>query len=63
MLTLLIAGATIGAAQLDNLFEKVLVERLSAADIAVPTGLEDLHQTAWEMRVSKEYQYAYSTCQ
>jgi molecular chaperone DnaK (HSP70) len=51
-------GATIGAAQLDSLFEKAVLERLQTADRAMPLGLEDLHQAAWEMRICKEYQNA-----
>lgn len=52
-------GATIGAAQLDSLFEKAVLERLQATDRHLPMGLQDLHQTAWEMRICKEYQYVF----
>ncbi|KAF3033087.1 hypothetical protein E8E12_003621 [Didymella heteroderae] len=51
-------GATIGAAQLDSLFENAVLERLQLADRSVPTGLHDLNSAAWEMRISKEYQNA-----
>lgn len=51
-------GATIGAAQLDTLFENAVLERLRFADRNLPTGLTDLNTTAWEMRISKEYQNA-----
>ena len=51
-------GATIGAAQLDTLFEQAVLERLQLADRSIPTGLADLHAAAWEMRISKEYQNA-----
>ncbi|KAJ4365462.1 hypothetical protein N0V95_000397 [Ascochyta clinopodiicola] len=51
-------GATIGAAQLDTLFENAVLERLQDADQAIPTGLPDLDAAAWEMRISKEYQNA-----
>lgn len=51
-------GAAIGAAQLDNLFQNAVLERLQLADRAIPTGLADLNTAAWEMRISKEYQNA-----
>jgi molecular chaperone DnaK (HSP70) len=51
-------GATIGAAQLDSLYEKAVLERLQYADGALPMGLADINQAAWEMRISKEYQNA-----
>jgi hypothetical protein len=51
-----LTGATIGAARLDNLFESAVLERLELADSELPMGLCDLSQTAWEMRISKEYQ-------
>ncbi|KAF2818511.1 hypothetical protein CC86DRAFT_309073 [Ophiobolus disseminans] len=51
-------GATIGAAQLDSLYENTVLQRLQHADQAQPMGLADLNQTAWEMRISKEYQNA-----
>jgi hypothetical protein len=51
-------GATIGAAQLDSLFENAVLERLQLADRSMPTGLHDLNSAAWEMRISKEYQNA-----
>ncbi|KAJ4987572.1 hsp70 family chaperone [Stagonosporopsis vannaccii] len=51
-------GAAIGAAQLDNLFQNAVLERLQLADRAMPTGLADLTTAAWEMRISKEYQNA-----
>ncbi|KAH7130789.1 hypothetical protein B0J11DRAFT_613356 [Dendryphion nanum] len=51
-------GATIGAAQLDSLFEASVLERLQYADRMLPMGLSDLSQAAWEMRISKEYQNA-----
>ncbi|KAH8716796.1 hypothetical protein GQ44DRAFT_557001, partial [Phaeosphaeriaceae sp. PMI808] len=51
-------GATIGAAQLDSLYENYVLQRLEYADQALPMGLTDLNQTAWEMRISKEYQNA-----
>jgi molecular chaperone DnaK (HSP70) len=51
-------GATIGAAQLDSLFEKATLERLQYANELQPMDLEDLSQAAWEMRISKEYQNA-----
>ncbi|KAF2476930.1 uncharacterized protein BDR25DRAFT_208753 [Lindgomyces ingoldianus] len=51
-------GATIGSAQLDSLFEKFVLERLQLANRILPMALEDLSQTAWEMRISKEYQNA-----
>lgn len=51
-------GSTIGAAQLDNLFEASVLARLQHADRVLPLGLPDLHQAAWEMRISKEYQNA-----
>ena len=51
-------GATIGAAQLDTLFEQAVLERLELADQSLPTGLVDLNAAAWEMRISKEYQNA-----
>ena len=52
------AGATIGSVQLDSLFESWLLERLQAANRLFSMGLPDLGQTAWEMRVCKEYQNA-----
>ncbi|CAN9345166.1 unnamed protein product [Alternaria alternata] len=51
-------GATIGAAQLDSLFEKEVLQRLQHADRLQPMGLNDINQAAWEMRISKEYQNA-----
>ena len=51
-------GATIGAAQLDTLFENAALERLQNADHTNPMGLADLNAAAWEMRISKEYQNA-----
>lgn len=51
-------GANIGAAQLDSIFEKAVLERLEYADRTIPTGLPDLNTAAWEMRISKEYQNA-----
>lgn len=51
-------GATIGAAQLDALFEDAVLERLQYANHASPMGLADLNAAAWEMRISKEYQNA-----
>jgi molecular chaperone DnaK (HSP70) len=51
-------GATIGAAQLDSLFEKEVLQRLQHADSLQPMGLMDINQAAWEMRISKEYQNA-----
>ncbi|ORY02273.1 hypothetical protein BCR34DRAFT_493253 [Clohesyomyces aquaticus] len=51
-------GATIGSAQLDSLFEKWVLGRLQSANTQSPMGLDDLSQTAWEMRISKEYQNA-----
>ena len=51
-------GATIGAAQLDTLFENAVLERLQCADRNIPMGLTDLNAAAWEMRISKEYQNA-----
>ncbi|UPX13350.1 uncharacterized protein EKO05_0003863 [Ascochyta rabiei] len=51
-------GATIGAAQLDTLFENAVLERLQHADQTISTGLPDLDAAAWEMRISKEYQNA-----
>ncbi|KAI4648335.1 hypothetical protein J4E93_004747 [Alternaria ventricosa] len=51
-------GATIGAAQLDSLYEKEVLQRLEHADRLQPMGLQDIHQAAWEMRISKEYQNA-----
>ncbi|KAF9691908.1 hypothetical protein EKO04_010128 [Ascochyta lentis] len=51
-------GATIGAAQLDTLFEHAALERLRRADETISTGLPDLNAAAWEMRISKEYQNA-----
>lgn len=51
-------GAAIGAAQLDNLFQNAVLERLQLADRVMPTGLADLNTVAWEMRISKEYQNA-----
>ncbi|KAF2691612.1 hypothetical protein K458DRAFT_438019 [Lentithecium fluviatile CBS 122367] len=51
-------GATIGSVQLDNLFEKAVLDRLELANRIVPMGLSDLQQTAWEMRICKEYQNA-----
>ncbi|KAG9188090.1 hypothetical protein G6011_02013 [Alternaria panax] len=51
-------GATIGAAQLDSLFEKEVLQRLQRADTLQPMGLVDINQAAWEMRISKEYQNA-----
>ena len=52
------SGATIGAAQLDSLFERAVLEKLEEADQLLPMDLEDLPQTAWEMRICKEYQNA-----
>ena len=49
-------GATIGAAQLDSLYEKAVLRRLQLAERSETLGLADLHQAAWEMRISKEYQ-------
>jgi len=49
-------GATIGAAQLDSLYEHSVLQRLQYADRSQPMGLGDLNQAAWEMRISKEYQ-------
>ncbi|KAH7394392.1 hypothetical protein BKA66DRAFT_411060 [Pyrenochaeta sp. MPI-SDFR-AT-0127] len=51
-------GATIGAAQLDSLYEKAVLERLQHADQTIHMGLTDISQAAWEMRISKEYQNA-----
>ncbi|KAF2024035.1 hypothetical protein EK21DRAFT_12821, partial [Setomelanomma holmii] len=51
-------GATIGAARLDSLYEEAVVQRLQYADQMMPMGLPDLNQTAWAMRISKEYQNA-----
>ncbi|KAF2267229.1 hypothetical protein CC78DRAFT_541886 [Lojkania enalia] len=51
-------GSTIGAARLDSLFEKFILDRLEAANRMAPLGLLNLNQTAWEMRVGKEYQNA-----
>ncbi|CAO2657916.1 Nn.00g071760.m01.CDS01 [Neocucurbitaria sp. VM-36] len=51
-------GATIGAAQLDSLYETAVLERLQYADQKLPLGLLDISQAAWEMRISKEYQNA-----
>ncbi|OCK81384.1 hypothetical protein K432DRAFT_434183 [Lepidopterella palustris CBS 459.81] len=51
-------GATIGSTQLDRLFEKATYERLRMVDLMAPMRLEDLETTAWEMRLSKEYQNA-----
>jgi hypothetical protein len=51
-------GATIGAAQLDALFEKATLERLQDADGLRSTDIGDLSRAAWEMRISKEYQNA-----
>ncbi|KAI4610560.1 uncharacterized protein J4E87_010736 [Alternaria ethzedia] len=51
-------GATIGAAQLDSLYEKEVLRRLENADRLQPMGLSDINQAAWEMRISKEYQNA-----
>jgi hypothetical protein len=51
-------GATIGAAQLDGLFEKVVLGRLQYANSLQPLNIGDLRQVAWEMRISKEYQTA-----
>jgi hypothetical protein len=50
-------GAAIGSVQLDTLFEEAVLAKLEAADEMEPIGLP-LGQTAWEMRVSKEYQNA-----
>jgi molecular chaperone DnaK (HSP70) len=47
-------GATIGAAQLDSLYEQAVLERLQYSNRAQPLGLADISQTAWEMRISKE---------
>jgi len=49
-------GATIGAAQLDSLYESAVLQRLQHANQAQPMGLADLNSAAWEMRISKEYQ-------
>jgi hypothetical protein len=49
-------GATIGAAQLDSLYESAVLQRLQQANQAQPMGLVDLNSAAWEMRISKEYQ-------
>jgi hypothetical protein len=49
-------GATIGAAQLDSLYENAVLQRLQNADQALPMRLADLNAAAWEMRISKEYQ-------
>lgn len=51
-------GATIGAAQLDSLYEDAVLQRLEYANQLLPMGLADLNQAAWEMRISKEYQNA-----
>jgi hypothetical protein len=56
VLSLTTVGATIGAAQLDSLYEKVVLQRLEQADKLKPMGLTDINQAAWEMRISKEYQ-------
>lgn len=56
-----ILGATVGSVQLDILFEKAVLDRLELANRIIPMGLEDLQQTAWEMRICKEYQYAIPT--
>jgi hypothetical protein len=56
LLGLTTIGATIGAAQLDSLYEKAVLQRLEQADKLKPMGLTDINQTAWEMRISKEYQ-------
>jgi hypothetical protein len=49
-------GATIGAAQLDSLYERAVLQRLEEAEQSKPMGLMDINQAAWEMRISKEYQ-------
>lgn len=49
-------GATIGAAQLDSLFESAVFQRLQHADQVQAMDLADLNSAAWEMRISKEYQ-------
>jgi hypothetical protein len=41
---------------LDNLFQEAVHGCLKDANNIMPMGLEDLGQTAWEMRISKEYQ-------
>jgi molecular chaperone DnaK (HSP70) len=51
-------GATIGAAQLDALFEKASMERLQHANELRSMDIGDLSHAAWEMRISKEYQNA-----
>ncbi|KAF1851560.1 uncharacterized protein K460DRAFT_270005 [Cucurbitaria berberidis CBS 394.84] len=51
-------GATIGAAQLDSLYENAVSERLQYAHQKLPMELPDISQAAWEMRISKEYQNA-----
>lgn len=50
-------GATIGSTQLDNLFEKAVLDRLEMANRSLPMGVDGLDQIAWEMRISKEYQW------
>ncbi|KAF2012201.1 hypothetical protein BU24DRAFT_353163 [Aaosphaeria arxii CBS 175.79] len=51
-------GATIGSTELDNLFEDSVLQRLEEANRDAPLMLEDLQDTAWDMRVCKEFQNA-----
>ncbi|KAF1831720.1 hypothetical protein BDW02DRAFT_504623 [Decorospora gaudefroyi] len=51
-------GATVGSVQLDSLFEEAVLGRLELANRGNTMGLPDLQQTAWEMRICKEYQNA-----
>lgn len=55
---LISTGATVGAAQLDSLFENAVLEKLESAYEMCSMDLDDLQQTAWEMRICKEYQNA-----
>ncbi|PVH94915.1 hypothetical protein DM02DRAFT_538481 [Periconia macrospinosa] len=51
-------GATVGSTEVDNLFEDSVFERLERANRDSPLMLDDLLETAWDMRVCKEYQNA-----
>jgi len=52
-----VIGRNIGSVKVDEAFENLALERLRAADLAIPMGI-DVEDAAWLMMKSREYQNA-----